>query len=172
MYEPAKDIYSITIRFTGVAYDSCLTIPTETTLQNGKTRTEYGLNVGIDENTANMIAQEYEKAQIKKWEYVDDGIILPTYEGKEIGIPEPYAVTLGTIYKPSNRKEIPDGTPVDIIANIRTHQGEKRHGVLINLVKVRESQADKRRFFRKKNTPQTITPIDMTQGATLQDIAN
>ena len=37
-YPTNNDIYSTTIRITGVAYDSCLTTPTETTLKNGKTR--------------------------------------------------------------------------------------------------------------------------------------
>lgn len=153
-YPTNNDIYSTTIRITGVAYDSCLTTPTETTLKNGKTRKEYGLNVGLDEATAKVIDDAVEQAQMAQWSHVSEAIMSPVYHGTEIGIPEPYAITLGTIYKPEDAEEIPDGTPIEVTVNVRTYEGEKRHGVLTNLVRVREVRGDRRRFWKKCNLPE------------------
>lgn len=132
------------IKVQGTAYDSCLLTPQDMQLANGATRSEYGLNLGLSDEAAAEIERAIDDIQLAQWGHVSSDIISPVYDGAEIGITEPKAITLGSIYKPDIGAEIPDGTHIEIVINIRAYEGQYRHGVVTNLAKIFPAVSRKR----------------------------
>lgn len=135
------------IKVAGTAYDSCLTTPQDMQMANRTTRCEYGLNLGLTEDAAAEINRAIDDVQLEQWGHISEEIISPIYDGVELGIDEPKAITLGSIYKPDVTEEIPDGTHIEIVINIRAYEGTYRHGVVCNLAKIFPS-VSRRRFVK------------------------
>lgn len=132
------------IKVQGTAYDSCLLEPQDMQMAGGQIRSEYGLNLGLSDEAAAEIERAIDDVQLAQWGHVSDDIISPIYDGAEIGIEQSKAITLGTIYKPDITAEIPDGTQIEIVINIRAYEGAYRHGVVTNLAKIFPAVSRKR----------------------------
>lgn len=154
MIENKDEILKTTIKVSGHAYDVCLDEPTEIVTLSGSTRKEYGFNLGIDETTVARISRELDNLQLQRWGYVDADLDYPIYDGSEINIEEPKAITVGSKFQPRNWRDINEGDAVDAILELRVFNGRVRgdKGMAINLASVLPPRKIvKRRFERKAN---------------------
>ena len=142
------------ITIYGIAYDSCLLTPM-TREVNGKTIEEYGLNIGLDSKTAETLQQKIDGLLISAVGYLPANIVSPIYTGDEINIEQPYAISVGSMYRPKHLKyEVQDGSKCMVVVNIRCYKGSRHPGVALKVNYIRPiPQKPKKtsRYFKKRN---------------------